>query len=87
MGGSSLKWINSPENLVLVCGSATSAGHCHQHIESHPDAARARGFRLGFNDSAAETPVIDSNGDTWFLYPEGHRSMFAPVPEGALGDG
>lgn len=85
-GGSRLAWINSAENLVLVCGSATSP-HCHQHIESHPDAARSRGFRLGFIESAAAVPVIDYNGDTWFLYPEGHRSMFAPTLEGSLGDG
>lgn len=78
MGGSRLHWINSPENLVTVCGSATSAGDCHQHIESHPDAARSRGFRLYRTQSAFATPVLDHMGETWFLYPEGHRSIFEP---------
>jgi hypothetical protein len=81
MGGSRLHWINSPENLVLVCGSATSAGHCHQHIERHPDEARERGFRLYDTQSAFATPVKDYAGELWFLYPEGHRSIFEPAAD------
>lgn len=78
MGGSKHARANAPEVLVLVCGSATTL--CHGHIESHPEEAEARGFRLRGIADAAETPVIDHNGDTWYLYPEGHRSMFAPTP-------
>jgi len=33
-------------NLVLCCGSATSAGGCHQQIESHPTWADHFGYRV-----------------------------------------
>jgi hypothetical protein len=78
MGGSSNSRINSPENLVFMCGSATTG--CHGHVESHPTEAAARGFRLGPNDSPTDTPIIDYMGQAWFLYEAGHRSMFAPSP-------
>ena len=43
MGGSAL--VNIPSNGVLVCGSATTPGSCHNDIE-HVDRAQAQ--RLGY---------------------------------------
>lgn len=43
MGGRSER-TNQPSNIVTLCGSATTG--CHQWVESHPDDARALGYRL-----------------------------------------
>lgn len=45
-GGSKAPDTNQPQNLVAVCGSATSAGGCHQWIESHPVEAERVGYRV-----------------------------------------
>jgi hypothetical protein len=43
MGGSAQVWDAS--NLILLCGSATTPGSCHNHVE-HEDRAEAE--RLGY---------------------------------------
>jgi hypothetical protein len=47
MGGTSelvCPWINSAENLCLVCGSATTL--CHGEIEENPVEAREMGYAI-----------------------------------------
>lgn len=56
MGGTRRADANSPANLVLVCGSATTG--CHGWIESHPGEAARRGFRLGQWADPADVPVL-----------------------------
>ncbi len=62
MGGTRRADANSPANLVLVHGSATTG--CHGHIEAHPGEAARRGFRLGQLADPADVPVLYA-GRVW----------------------
>lgn len=62
MGGTRRKDANSPANLVLVCGSATTG--CHGWIESHPREAERRGLRLRQLADPRVVPVL-SAGRGW----------------------
>jgi hypothetical protein len=37
-------WINSPENLVILCGSATTS--CHGEVEQERNEARQMGYSI-----------------------------------------
>ncbi|MFG2046184.1 HNH endonuclease [Micromonospora sp. NPDC048935] len=55
MGGTSRSDANEPQNLILLCGSATTS--CHLHVESHREEARANGWAIRLSDDPAEVPV------------------------------
>jgi hypothetical protein len=60
MGGTSERacpWINSPENLVLLCGSATTG--CHGDVESERFEALKMGYSIHRNSIhlPADVPV------------------------------
>lgn len=44
MGGTRWKGINLPSNLMILCGSATTPGSCHEFAESQRTAAVAAGW-------------------------------------------
>ena len=48
---------HTAENLVTLCGSGTSAGGCHAHVESHRRAATAGGWLLHTGADPATSPV------------------------------
>lgn len=50
--------INEPVNLIVACGSATSPEGCHNRMESNPDWARSRGYRVDSWDSPETVPVV-----------------------------
>ena len=54
MGGD--RYANTPQNLVLLCGSATTG--CHEHVESHRTDALAEGWLVHRWDDPAITPVF-----------------------------
>lgn len=56
MGGTKRADTNSPANLVLTCGSATTG--CHGWIESHPREAERREFRLRQLADPADVPLL-----------------------------
>ena len=59
MGGTRSPWINLPSNILLVCGSATSMGGCHESIESHRERAYANGWLVRRGAFLpAEVPVL-----------------------------
>lgn len=58
MGGSRLPETNSPANILLVCGSATSPDGCHQRIESNREQAYADGLLLHDGQNPVEVPVM-----------------------------
>ena len=62
MGGTRRADANSPANLVLVCGSATTG--CHGHIEANPQEAARRGFRIGQWQDPSGVPVLYA-GRVW----------------------
>jgi 5-methylcytosine-specific restriction protein A len=60
MGGSRHAVINSPANLLLLCGSGTTG--CHGWIESHRETAYALGLLVHRGHSPAEVPVHTIHG-------------------------
>jgi hypothetical protein len=65
MGGSKRLDTNQPANLVVLCGSATSPGGCHQHVESNRAEALSEGWLLFQTMHPDEQPVKTYRG--WLL--------------------
>lgn len=69
MGGSKL--LHTMANLVTVCGTATSPGHCHSAIESHRVWPTATGWLVPNGAVPERWPVLrfgewwEQPGDTW----------------------
>lgn len=76
MGGSKLKDTGQAHNGVLVHGSATTG--CHHDIESHPDEAAARGFRIPQGSNPARIPIITWDGRELYLTAAGGTSTEPP---------
>lgn len=78
MGGSRRQDTNEPQNGIVLCGSATSAGGCHQWVESNRLAARDHGWAIWQSEDPL-TVIVDhrqlgmvflhSNG-SWGSKPE-----------------
>lgn len=56
MGGSTRLELNTPANLILVCGSGTTG--CHGRIESNREQAYTDGLLLHDGQNPAEVPVM-----------------------------
>lgn len=70
-GGSSRADTNTPANLLLLCGSATTAG-CHQWVESNRTRALDLGLLLTQGQHPAEVPVhLDPDGPPVMLTVDG----------------
>lgn len=77
MGGTRDPRINSPANLLALCGSGTTG--CHGHIESH----RAESYRLGWLVRWGEDPLevpFQAIGQTWWLLDGVGGKHPAPTP-------
>lgn len=57
MGGSHDEMTNTPANLVVLCGHATTPGGCHLWVEAHRTAARDEGFLVRSGTDPATVPV------------------------------
>lgn len=60
-GGSTVPWINNLSNLLLLCGSATTPGGCHERVErNRGDEAYIAGWRVHKNGQylPAEVPAL-----------------------------
>jgi hypothetical protein len=68
MGGTKNPAINSPANLILLCGSGTEG--CHGWVESHRAASLNDGLLVHRNDDPSEVPVVLRYGEV-FLDEEG----------------
>ena len=68
MGGSRVPRINSPANLLMLCGSGTEG--CHGWVESHRESAYTDGLLLHRGDDPCEVPVTLRYG-TVFIDDEG----------------
>lgn len=69
MGGSRDPKINSPANLVLVCGHGTAG--CHGHIESHRSEAYLSGWLVHRTEDPESIPLLDLAGVAWCLTSDG----------------
>lgn len=56
MGGSRRPELNTPANLLVVCGSGTTG--CHGRIESHREQAYDEGLLLHDGQDPAAVPVL-----------------------------
>lgn len=67
MGGTRRPEANTPANLVLVHGTATTG--CHGYVEAHPHQAAARGFRLSQTAEPSLEPIQyhTAVGPAWLL--------------------
>lgn len=82
MGGTSDPAANSPERLVLLCGSATTPGSCHARCEARDPDMHARGFWLWSWEDPALIPVMlaseHGSGVTAWLATDGTYLFEAP---------
>ena len=63
MGGSRDPMINSPANVILLCGSGTEG--CHGWVESNRQECYESGLLVHRNDDPSEIPVTLRYGDVY----------------------
>lgn len=70
MGGTRDPEANSPESLVLLCGSGTTG--CHGWVESHRAEARAEGWLVNRHgvQRCEDVPILTQDGWMQF-HPDG----------------
>ncbi len=71
MGGTKDPSANSPSNLVLLCGSATTPDGCHTTVERFRQAAITTGWIVPRTADPARTPVKFPTGRWYLLNPDG----------------
>lgn len=72
MGGTKDPAINSPANLVLLCGSATSPNTCHTNVERFRASAITTGFIVPQAGDPEAIPIKFKTG-WWLLRPDGTK--------------
>jgi 5-methylcytosine-specific restriction protein A len=77
MGGTSRPEINSPANLLLLCGDATTPGGCHAHVEQNRTRAYANGWLVRASVDPATVPVLLEGDDRYLLTDDGCRELVA----------
>lgn len=75
MGGTSRPEINSPANLLLLCGDATTPGGCHEYVESNRARAYLNGWLVRASADPAEVPVL-LEGDDWYRLTDNGPLVF-----------
>lgn len=75
-GGDTRPETNLPANLVILCGSATSAGGCHEHVERRRVEARLAGLALRWAQDPSTVPLL-----TWWgpVYLDNEGRWHKPV--------
>lgn len=65
MGGTVRPETNQPSNLLVLCGSATTPGSCHQFVENRRAEAYEEGLLVPQTQDPATVPVLLERG--WVL--------------------
>lgn len=65
MGGTRWTGSNLPSNLMILCGSATTPGSCHEFAESRRSAAVASGWLVLSRTDPAAVPCLVQRGSRW----------------------
>lgn len=81
MGGTRWSGANLPSNLLVLCGSATTPGSCHEFAESHRSAAVAAGWLVLSRTDPATVPVLITR-DRWCYLTDSAEYVDAPPPAG-----
>jgi len=81
MGSSRL--VDTPSNLVLLCGSATTPKSCHQTVESLRDEARVEGWLIPKLSRVhpSQVPLLTHRG--WLLLADDGSSTPYEFPKEA----
>lgn len=79
MGGTRRADINSPANLLLLCGTGTTG--CHGHIESNRTEAYRNGWLVRASADPAEVPVLLEGSDRYLLAGDGTRTEITTPEE------
>jgi hypothetical protein len=74
MGGTSRPEINSPANLLLLCGDATTPGGCHTRVEANRSLAYENGWLVRASADPATVPVLLEGSDWHLLTDDGQRA-------------
>ena len=74
MGGTKDPKTNTPANLVLLCGSATTPGGCHTAVEKHRQAALWTGWIVPRTADPAHVPIKSPAGRWYLLNEDGTRT-------------
>lgn len=72
MGGTKDPSINSPANLILLCGDGVRG--CHGYIEQHREEAKQDGYGVAWWEDPATIPVRYWDGNTYTLTNGGERT-------------
>jgi hypothetical protein len=83
-GGTDRPDTNCPQNGIALCGSATSAGGCHEWVESNREEARLSGWAIRQADDPLKKSVVHALLGRVFLYSNGSfgsRPEFGPVTD------
>lgn len=67
MGGANRADAGRPSNVVLLCGSATTPGGCHEWVERNRASAREDGWLVPSWADPAEVPVKVNGKKLWLL--------------------
>lgn len=78
MGGTKKSEINSPTNLLVLCGSGTTG--CHGKVESNRLKAVEDGIILRDSDDPETTLVKDIRNRWWKLEPSGLKYQIKETP-------
>lgn len=79
MGGTARTDINSPANLLLLCGAGTTG--CHGHIESNRAEAYRNGWLVRASADPAAVPVLLEGSDRYLLTADGDRTLLTDSEE------
>lgn len=79
-GGARISWIDEPQNLVTLCGSATSPDGCHARCEARPDDAQDLGYVI------SEWPEMDPKFIPVHVVGEFGTAKVWLTPEGGISD-
>lgn len=66
-GGSRQAWLNRPSNLMILCGSATTPGSCHEFAENRRVAAIAAGWLIQARTDPRTVAVLLVGGKWKYL--------------------
>ena len=87
MGGTSRPDVNSPVNLLVLCGLSSTPGSCHLACEQRDPVMHERGLWLRSTEDPALVPVMitseHGSGMTVWLTPGGGHAFGPPAERAA----
>lgn len=78
MGGTRWPGCNLPANLMILCGSATTPGSCHEFAENQRTAAEAAGWLLSSGADPAAVALLVTPG-RWVYLDDAGRYLDEPA--------